>query len=243
MAQRYLELGGLAAEARHAINKRGAADPHARTCTGGWRATWRRAADNPAKAAGILAYHYLAGSDAQKGLAYSLLAARTARAQYANVDALYHYTRALDVLHEHPAIENAERRLYVVKKELAETHLQAGQYGESIQLFEECLGKAQDREDRADLRIGLGRVHQEKGEWHRAIEELERSLSLLGRSAPHSLVGLGLRIVAQLFIRGVHTVLPWALRPLAEERKRRFLKQLWTLMSLVKIHYFVDVKS
>src|SRR5262249_5004224 len=90
---------------------------------------------------GILAYHFLPGGELTKGLRYSLVAARAAKAQYANGDAIAHYRQALQLLSSGSFLDDGEvtKRIRRVKEELARTLLQAGNYAEAATLFQECL--------------------------------------------------------------------------------------------------------
>ena len=201
-----------------------------------------RSRDNLAGSAGILAYHFRAGSDAEKALEYSLLAAREAQGQYANRDAVYHYERALELLRgEHySGLEGSADATRHLRAELAQSRVQAGQYAEGIVLFEQCLAGARTDPERAQVQVGLGRAHQEMGDTPKAIAALERALKLLGRRTPRSLVALGLGIVAQLFLRVFYAVFPVFDQPVAKGQLFRYRKQLSTLISLIKIYYFVD---
>lgn len=201
-----------------------------------------RAGDNPVKSAGILAYHSLAGNDELKGLDYTLIAARSAREQYANDDAIHHYSRALEILGGTVALDPDEVLLKTrtVMQELAETLLQAGNYAGAILMFEQCLADEEQESRQAEIHLGLGRAHQEKGESTRAIQELEKALVLMGRTMPRNLVALGVRTVLALGLHLLYGVFPWLVRPLGS-RLPLYLKQLSTLISLIKIYYFADI--
>jgi tetratricopeptide (TPR) repeat protein len=204
-----------------------------------------KSADTPLKAPGILAYHFLAGNDQAKGLEYTFLAAQRAKEQYANKDAIHHYTRAVEILSSATFLQPAALadRTRRAKQELGQTLLQAGNYDEAIKLFEECLAFESTDIERADTYVGLGRVYQEKGESRRAIQELETSLRLLGRRAPRSMLGLAPGIFVHLIIHAVYTLFPWTVRPISERKASGYLKQLHTLFSLVRIYYFVDISK
>jgi class 3 adenylate cyclase/tetratricopeptide (TPR) repeat protein len=199
----------------------------------------------PARPAGILAYHYLAAHDETKGLEYTLIAARTAKRQYANDEAIHHYHRALEVLSSSERLPRA-----VVQEdtrqgmlELAQTLLQAGHYTAAIEMFTQRL-EGEDTDDvRAELHVGLGRAFQEKGESRRAIQELERALRLMGHAAPRTRVGLAVRTAAHFGLHLLSRVCPWLLRPVPAPRRALYLKQLNTLMSLIRIYYFVDLSK
>jgi class 3 adenylate cyclase/tetratricopeptide (TPR) repeat protein len=202
-----------------------------------------KAADNPVKPAGILAYHYLAGNDELKGLQYTLIAARAAKTQYANEEAIHHYNKALEVLSttgslDREAILELTRE---VMQELAETLLQAGDYAAAIHMFQQRLDDEESGDRRAEIHVGLGRAFQEKGESGLAIQELERALMLLGRPTPRNKLGLVLSTAANFGLHLVSLAFPWILRPVPADRLPLFIKQLNTLISLGRIYYFVDL--
>lgn len=202
-----------------------------------------RANDNLVGSAGLLAFHFLAGNVEDKGLEYTLMAARSARAQYANDDALYHYNRGLELLGTVVPLDPEAMLLKTrrVMQELAETLLQAGNYAAAIIMFEQCLVDEEEVPQQAELHLGLGRAHQEKGESSRATHHLEQSLVLRGRSLPRNLPALGLRTLGNLLLRGLATLLPFILRPIPAARLPQYLQQLSTLNSLIRIYYFADI--
>ncbi len=204
-----------------------------------------KAADNAVKPAGILAYHYLAGNDEAKGLEYTLMAARSAKRQYANEEAIHHYNKALEVL---SASETLERAVVLedtrqVMLELAQTLLQAGNYDAAIQMFEQRLSEEDAADLRAEIHVGLGRAFQEKGATGRAIQELESALKLMGRAPPRTQAGLVLRTALNMGVHLLSRAFPWILRPVPAHRLALFIKQLNTLISLIKIYYFVDISK
>jgi adenylate cyclase len=202
-----------------------------------------RAADNPVKPAGILAYHYLTGGDDAKGLEYTLMAARAAKRQYANEEAIHHYNKALevlfttDVLHRDVVLEHTRE----VMLELAQTLLQAGDYAAAIHMFQQRLADEEADDLRAEIHVGLGRAYQERGETGQAVQELERALTLMGRHTPRSMAGLVLSTAGQLGLHLLGLLFPKLLRPVPYKRLPLFMKQLSTLILLIKIYYFVDI--
>ncbi len=197
------------------------------------------------KPAGILAYHYLAAHNEAKGLEYTLIAARAAKGQYANDEAIHHYRRALEVLSsaEHLPRSTVLEDTGQVRLELAQTLLQSGNYTDAIQMFTQRLENEHAAEVRAELHVGLGRAFQEKGESSRAIQELERALALMGHAAPRTRSRLVARTVAHLGLHLLSHVYPRLLRPVPEPHRALFIKQLNTLVSLIRIYYFADLSK
>ncbi|WP_426752958.1 AAA family ATPase [Myxococcus sp. Y35] len=201
-----------------------------------------RAGDNPVKSAGILAYHSLAGNDEVKGLEYTLMAARSAREQYANDDAIHHYNRAMEILGGTVALDPEEvlHKTRAVMQELAETLLNAGHYAGAIHMFEQCLADEEQVSRRAEIHLGLGRAHQEKGESKRAIQELETALELMGHGMPRGLPALAVRSALAMGQHLLYGLFPWQSRPLGA-RLPLYQMRLSTLIALIKIYYFADL--
>jgi class 3 adenylate cyclase/tetratricopeptide (TPR) repeat protein len=199
--------------------------------------------ERPVRPAGLLAYHYLAAHDEAKGLEYTLIAARAAKRQYANDEAIHHYHRALEVLSsaERLPLATLLEDTRHVRLELAQTLLQSGHYTAAIEMFTQRLTEEDTDDVRADIHIGLGRAFQEKGESGRAIQELERALKLLGQAAPPTRPALVARTAAHFGLHLLSQLCPWLLRPVPALKRARFIKQLNTLVSLSRIYYFVDV--
>ncbi len=189
-------------------------------------------------ASALLAYHSVEGDDPDRGLRYTLMAARDARDQYANDDAIAHYRRALGLLGqaELSASDRASTR-HSVGIELAEVLVNAGEYVEAVDLLLAGQTAARTDQERAEIQEGLGRAYQERGDSHLAIDALEASLGLYGRRAPRSLVSL-----VPLTLIGVLTFFvgrdPEGSAGASRGSKRR---QLTTLVSLIRIYYFLDI--
>ncbi|WP_224242784.1 protein kinase domain-containing protein [Hyalangium gracile] len=201
--------------------------------------------ERPVKPTGLLAYHYLGADDEAKGLEYTLIAARTARRQYANDEAIHHYHRALEVLSH---LERSPGDVVLddtrqVMLELAHTLLQSGHYTAAIQMFEQRLQGEHADDVRAEIHVGLGRAFQEKGESDRAIQELERALKVMGHAAPRTRISLVARTAAHFGLHLLSRVFPWLLRPVPAPERALFIKQLDTLMALIRIYYFVDLSK
>ncbi|WP_342374561.1 AAA family ATPase [Myxococcus stipitatus] len=203
-----------------------------------------RAGENPVASAGILAFHFLAGNDEVKGLEYTLLAARSARDQYANDDAVHHFNKAIEILATTVSLDPDEVLVKTrrVMQELAETLLQAGNYAGAIHMFEQCLADEDQQSRRAELHLGLGRAHQEKGESKRAIQELERAMVLMGLRLPSGLFSVVSRTLLAFFLHLLYGVFPWLARPLGPLQPL-YERRLSTIIALIKIYYFKDISK
>ncbi|MCK6521704.1 AAA family ATPase [Myxococcota bacterium] len=189
-------------------------------------------------ASALLAYHSVEGDDPERGLRYTLMAARDARDQYANDDAIAHYRRALGLLEQvELSADDRAATHHSVIVELAEVLVSAGKYEEAVELLRAGEAVARSDQERAEIQEGLGRAYQERGDSHLAIDALEASLGLYGRRAPRSLFSL-----VPLTLAGVLSFfLGRDPEGSASASRGPGRKQLTTLVSLIRIYYFLDI--
>jgi predicted ATPase/class 3 adenylate cyclase len=196
----------------------------------------------PEKQADLLAYHFLAGNELDKGLTYTITAGRQAADKFANQDAVYHFTRALEILGRSDRDLRSEDR-QMVREQLAHVYCQAGMYPEAIDLLTQCLERPASPVRRADFHIGLGHVYQEEGQAAQAIEELETALRLLGRKVPHREQAVVLAILWQLAGRGIKLALHLPEKRAVGARRIRYQKQFEVMILLSKIYFFSTLKK
>jgi|GEM_PF-1007000 len=200
------------------------------------------AAETENKPADLLAYHFVAGNELEKGLTYTIAAGRQAADKFANQDAVYHFTRALRILGANEYKDRSENR-QVVREQLAHVYRQAGMYAEAIDLLTECLERPASPVRRADFHIGLGHVYQEEGLAVQAIEELETALRLLGRKVPRAERAVVLAILSQLAVRGIRLALGVPEKRALGDRRVRYQKQFEVMILLGKIYFFSNLKK
>ncbi|MSP91414.1 MAG: tetratricopeptide repeat protein [Myxococcales bacterium] len=185
-----------------------------------------------------LALHCLAAGEEVDGLRWTLEAAERAHSVYANLDALRHYDVAIALLRRGVGSEPAHTLVRVLEA-AAEVARQAGQYVKAIDHAGACLPLARSADHAADVRVLLGRAHQEKGDTAEAIVHLETALQHFGRRAPHSLLGLGLQIGKQFSLHLLYTLLPRLAGTRSDDPRHQKLAD--TMFALTRIYYFVDV--
>jgi class 3 adenylate cyclase/tetratricopeptide (TPR) repeat protein len=200
------------------------------------------AADTANEHADLLAYHFVAGNELEKGFTYTIGAARQAADKFANQDAVYHFTRALTILARSEYSDRSEDR-QVVREQQARVYRRAGMYAEAIDLLTECLERPASPVRRADFHIGLGHVYQEEGLAVQAIEELETALRLLGRRVPRTERAVVLAILWQLADRGIRLALRLPEKRALGERRDRYQKQFEVMILLGKIYFFSNLKK
>lgn len=197
----------------------------------------RREGDRPEEI-DALAYHHLGAGDEERGLYYSLLAARHARASYAHRDAVRHYRNAIGILA--PAAGDDGRELARVKEEMAASLGQIGEYQEAIRLMQEAREREESGAVGVENHLRLGKLLQEAGETDRAIGELETALSMTGSHPPRSLAALAWSIAFQALKRWI----PFpSRRGIRASEDSVLQKRTEVLFVLMRIYYFTDVSK
>jgi len=103
--------------------------------------------------AATLAHHFGLAEDAPRALCYLVLAADAALERYAVVEAIAHYTRALETAREiGPASDVSWQRLY---RNLGRALELDGQYERALEVYQEMEAVARSRNDRAMELVAL----------------------------------------------------------------------------------------
>lgn len=185
-----------------------------------------------------LAYHFLGAGDETQGLKYSLLAARRAHEVHANHDAIRHFDNALRILEK---AESAELRAQLpsIQAETAEAARQAGAYEHAHNLLQTCLKSANSEGDRAEIRVGLGRVCQERGDTDGAIFHLETALLLYGKQPPRNMTQLAVQALGQVLLHLFYTHVSGG-KP-EPDPDPALQKRADVMFALIRVYYFIDV--
>lgn len=196
-------------------------------------------------AAGIaaqLAMHFELGRNFQRAVRYLIQAGENAGMLYAYAEAENHYTKALALV-EKLSGEEQSAILFQVQKQLAKSYLQSGSYDKAIEIFQQCLSSQSENSKRAEIYLGVGQVYQEKGESEKAIQQLETTLKMLGKSPPGNKVSWVFQILFQAFIQIVHSIFPSSIRQVSEKKRSIYERQLFILFVLIRIYYFANMKK
>jgi len=122
--------------------------------------------------------HYLLGAEAEKGIAYKILAGEYALANYALDEALKNLLEAADALEN--VKEERQRREFSLKihKMLGDCYSFRSEFEKAIWEYERALALAEDLETKILLMIKLVYPYREKGEFGKCIEMLEEAMDL-----------------------------------------------------------------
>ena len=150
-----------------------------------------------------LSYHYDAAGDNRRALAYALVAAAQARAQFALDVAAQQYALA----GRNAAEASAEVRFRVARGR-GEALLQLGRYEEAGSELRSAMALSARPNDTADVRGLLGELAYKVGATAESIAHFEDALRGLGIRVPRSPRGLGWGIVRESAVQLVHQLFP-----------------------------------
>ncbi|MCH2374937.1 MAG: tetratricopeptide repeat protein, partial [Planctomycetes bacterium] len=183
-----------------------------------------------------IALHYLRGDDPAKAHRYTLQAARTAKAAYANREAIYFFSEALKLL---PG-QNDELKLSILE-DLGDACVLDGRYDSAKDHYQRVLALVSNRMHRARLEGKIGDMYFRRGMNESAIEHLKTGLAHLGVSLPRTTIGLygsiAFNVIRQIF----HRCIPCSWLLLSNERRREICRlAINSCHSLAYAYYFLD---
>ena len=183
----------------------------------------------------VLAHHYIAGGDDSRGLDFSLMAAWKSKSRFANKDSIQHLELALGILAK-PDFAHLKSTFDKTREELAGLHRKAGNYDQSIQMYQDCLQSDRAPLHQAELHIGLGHAFQEKGVPESARDELEQALRILGLRTPRGKVTAILRTILEFCRHRLYNRFPFLIRAVDLDVQHHAEKQSFVLMLLARIY-------
>jgi predicted ATPase/class 3 adenylate cyclase len=137
-----------------------------------------------------IAYHAFLGEDWRLALRYQLLAGRRAKALFANLQSIDHYSKALTSAERLPPEDTVAERQEIYAA-LGELQLNTGQIEPAAENLERALQLAielNNRDAEADACRWIARSYEMRGEYAPALEWIDNGLSALGeRLVPASL--------------------------------------------------------
>ncbi len=184
-----------------------------------------------------IALHYRRGEDPGHARDAALRAARAAREAYANREAIFFYTEALNFLPE-----DDTPLLLEVLEDLANAFALDGQYDRAEANYQVVLEMMNDPLHKARLEGKIGDMHFRRGMNETAVAHLERGLRWLGLRSPRSPVGLWASILCNVGRQLLHSVLPRGLLTIGNRRVREIGPEAVRIFhSLAYACYFIDL--
>lgn len=153
-----------------------------------------------------LAYHFDAAGESRPALAYSLVAARQARDQFALDVAVQQYAIA-----ERNAAAGTARVKLLIARSLADGFIVMGRFDESRQRLDIACGLAKDPYDIADIWGIRGELHFKLGEIGNSIECFHSGIRTLGIHVPRTFVGYVWGVAKQTIVQAFHSCVPFVL--------------------------------
>jgi tetratricopeptide (TPR) repeat protein len=123
-----------------------------------------------------LAFHYYRGAQKEKGVRYCIEAGDSAKAKYANTNAIQYYTWAEELLKQSEEEENKKLRLDCLLKRIGVLSL-IGENEVALEDLEKALKDAKgirDKKREADIRHKRATVYLSISQYHKVIEEATR---------------------------------------------------------------------
>ncbi len=150
-----------------------------------------------------LAYHFDAAGDSARALVPALAAAEQARSQHALETAEQQYRIA------ERGAANAERSVrYRIAEGLGDVLMLRGRYDEAARQFETARDLSKGDIAKAQIEGKIGEVAFKRGDVKSAMKAFEHALEQLGHKVPQSAVGFYCLLVWEVFLQGLHTLLP-----------------------------------
>ena len=204
--------------------------------------------------ADTLAFHYIQGSDMAAALRYVIMAGQKAKENYANRNAIGYFEQALAILERSdftpPAeIDIGDRKLIgaelpaKIKQDLAEVRSRIGDYEPALAEFRECLDLTSDPLELAGIHVGMGLIHQERGEPRLAVREMERAMKLVGVRPPRGKVSTIVSLLYQFVVRFVYVKMPFTIRRISRARRPQARFLLSAIRTLEKMYFMVDLEK
>jgi two-component system sensor kinase len=150
-----------------------------------------------------LAYHFDAAGHSDRALQYALLAACQARSQH-----------SLEVAEQQYRIADRGAKLadrhtqYCVAEGLGDVLMLRGRYDEAAILFDRATVLADGQYARAQITGKVGELAFKRGDIESATLACEKTLRLLGHSVPRRTVVFAVRMLYEVGVQALHTLLP-----------------------------------
>lgn len=138
---------------------------------------FERSSDDPETLADLLSLHYSIGGEHWRAWHYSRIAGDQARDAYANVEAVDHYTRALDSARRLDQVSDLERA--DVWSLLGDVRVSAGFFEAAIEAYRRAYRLQPDVVTRADLLLKRAGARERAAQLSMALREATRARRLL----------------------------------------------------------------
>ena len=186
-----------------------------------------------------IALHYLRGGEPETSYRVVLKAALAAKKAYANREAMYFFSEALEI------VPRQETRLRLeALEDLGDVCGLDGQYERAEENYQRVLQTVEDPIRKARLEGKIGDLYFRRGMNEVAIDHLTRGLSWLGRRSPRTRAGLWWSILYNIGCQVLHTMLPRRIRTLHNRRVKDIGREAVKIFhSLAYAYYFLDLPS
>ena len=154
-----------------------------------------------------LAHHFTKSKDIEKTIKYLLPAARKAKDNYANEEAIKYYKQYTGLLDKNGRKEITE--WINAKKELTDVYLTAGYNDKAIKISKEILPLVNEKIDKAKIYRKIGNAYFKKGDYSECENTMIVGLKLLNENIPVKILPIVTSILLELIIHLLHFFLPF----------------------------------
>ena len=196
-----------------------------------------RKAEDDDSAVYEIALHYLRGENPGRAFRAVVRAADAAKKAYANREAIYFFSEALEIL---PDPEGAMKLEFL--EDLGDVCALDGQYERAKSSYQRVLEVLDDPVHKARLEGKIGDMYFRRGMNESAIDHLTRALAWIGLRSPRSRLGLGWSILRNTVVQAIHTLAPKPLLTLNNRKVRDIGREAVKIFhALAYANYFLDL--
>ncbi|OQX84630.1 MAG: hypothetical protein B6D55_08735 [Candidatus Omnitrophica bacterium 4484_70.2] len=191
-----------------------------------------------------LAIHFLEAGIEDKGLVYSLEAAKRSKLDYAFEEAVTLFSRSKEILEKYKK-QNTPQYLNILEN-LGELYFLTGKFDTSLETFRSCLSliPSQDLLHIVKIYGYMGDVLLGKGNLNEAIEVLHKGLKILKvPEIPSNKFHMKLVILKELFRELLHINFPQVFISRRDKSTPLDISKLELFEKICKVYYFVDKKK
>ena len=182
-----------------------------------------------------LAHHYIEGHDNIKSLKYALPAAKKAKKNYANNEAIKYYKKSIELLEKLKQKENQE--WINANKDLVEIYLITGENDKTIKIINKLLTIIDVPLEKAVLKSKIGKAWLNKGNFKKSEEILIESLKFIKEKFPQNKIILYLSILKEFLTYISSFFLPKFLKKLHTQKENIKYEEITKIhLSLIWIY-------
>ncbi len=169
-------------------------------------------------------HHYQHANNIPKRIEYLIKAGEFAQSRNSHQDAVHFFNSALKTIKK----SKNQADLGALHEKLGESLKHIGNYHDSHKHFKNALALVTDRHDKIELYKKKSYTLVANGQYDQAIRTLNSSLQLLDERVPENKSVLGFRLLKEIVMQFIHSLLPYVFRKhtIAKKEDGKYKKQM-----------------